>query len=308
MELFMKKKIYFRILISLLVIIIIIASVVGVRIAVEGNKPQAKILTTSVEDKKSVNHDSYMLEINESTKSPKDNNVKDVVAYTLWKTSNCKKFKVSTEGKTTASMLFKVEQKIKNERIINDNNALITTTSTGVITLANQRFVMKDKNKCLYRETQKVNDLVPEFDDSEPTTILFNEYLDKYGWLPFQNFGYIINNETYLQEPTLKDNLDNTYTISIDLNPNEEYAPFYYRHEILTSSGSTTVPIFKKIHLDLTIDSTYTTLSVDMEEVYTVTKLGFGVDTMTKLRDTYSYDDDAVFDSKYSTYFNKYSN
>ena len=301
----MKKRIFIRILIILLALIIVSVSIFGIRIAVESNKPQAKISTYSDVSQKSVNHDSYMLEINETTKNPKENNVKDVVAYSLWKISNCNKFKISTEGKTTATMLFNVEQKINNERIINGNNALITTTSTGVLTLANQRFVMKDKNLCLYRETKDVKDLVPQFDESEPTKIQFNEYLEKFGWLPFQSFGYIINDETYLSDPTLKDNLDNTYTISIDLNPNEDYAPFYYRHEILTSSGSTTIPVFKKIHLDLTIDSSYKTLSVDIEEVYTVTKLGFGVDTKTKIRDTYSYDD-AIFDPNYYSYFSKY--
>lgn len=290
----MKKKILI-VVIGLVSALITLGAIFGVYMLLESKKEKA-----TIEDSDALYQTKY-IEIDENTKSPDNYNPKDVVSMALWRVKNTSSFMIETSGNANASV---ANQKVSNLRIVKDNQAYLKTVSSGLIKFGNERFVLKDSNKYLYRETSKLNKLEPVFNDEAPACYSMDKYIETYGWSPFLATGYIICDETYLEEPTMVKNSDNTYTISLKLNPNENYAPFWYRREVLTSSSSSIIPEFKKIEIEYTVNEDYQILKGRYQETYVVKAMGFTTSTSTDVTDVFTYDN-VEFNDSYN-YFKNY--
>ena len=233
---------------------------------------------------------------------PMQHKPEEVISYVLWKSSNTNKFKVKTTGEVKASI---ATQKVLNERIVINNQAMLSTISTGLINTGKQRFY--SNNKVLIRNYEKLDGINTTWKNENPECVTYNEIINRYGWLPFQANGYIICNETYLNKDKMKiESLDNNlFKISVDLNPDGGYAPFWYRREILTTSNSTIIPDFKYIHIDFTFDKDYRLIYQDFKEAYNVKSIGITALTESILHDEFTYDN-IEFNQDYLNYFNGY--
>lgn len=246
--------------------------------------------------------------ITNSKISPKDYPTNDVVAMVLGKVLKEEEFSVTTTGKSTAStILGNVEIKISNSRIVIGTEAMITCISAGMVSNGSQRYF--NDNGIYIRNSSKVNDdATAEFsDDAEISKLTESEYMAKYGWMPHKAFGYVINNNTYLNDPTMIENSDNTYTINIDLDPNSD-AVFYYKREIATNANATEEPVFKKINIIMTINEDFRIKEIKFNETYVIKAYGlFATETTTEITDTYNYDN-VSFNEEYYNYFKNHIN
>ena len=240
-------------------------------------------------------------------KAPKDNaplnhNPLDVISYILWKVENTNSFMVTTTGEAKASI---ATQKIANERIVIGKKAMVSTISSGLINTAKQKYYAN--NKVLIREYEKLDGINVTWKNTEPECISYEEMISKMGWLPWQANGYIICNDTYLNKDNIKiESLNNDlYKVSFDLNPDGDYAPFWYRREILSTSNSTMIPRFEKIHIDFTFDKEYRLIYQDFKESYYVKSVGITALTESTMRDEFKYDN-IEFNPNYLSYFDNY--
>jgi len=253
---------------------------------------------------------STLKEITSDTLDVESNTPKDVLYYSLWRVSNTKEFKVSSLGKSTA-MNYTVN--IKNERIVKDDEAMITIVYGGLLKNSTQHYFKNDK--AYIRQTSNISkSLVPTFSGNDYKEYTRSEYIDLVGWFPFQAYGYILNDNTIEDSASLKKIDENLYQLDIELNMDSK-AIYYYKREIAYNSNSITVPNFKYVNLSFTIDSNYYIRSVDIKEKYSVQakQVSFlgEIDTVTKVTDTFTYDN-IEFDSKYYDFYKenikKYAN
>ena len=286
----MKKKLI--IIISIISIIVTGLAVAGIYFAVELNKKPIKMSGESdiIENE---------IIIDENTKEPSEYGINDVISMTLWRMKHSN-FKSLTTGVSDAGI---TKQQISNERIVIDNNALITCITYGIVKNATQRYF--DDSKVLIRKTSKISNMTPAFPTTDPECISNDEYMIRYGWMPFQATGYIISEETFLEEPTIE-KIDDNYKITMKLNPDKDKAPFYYKREVATNASSSAEPIFKEINVEWVIDSKYYILTSTIKEEYSVKAYGFNATSKTNCVEEFQYDD-LSFPQDAIDYFSKYS-
>lgn len=291
----MKKKRI--IIISILIVILTSIILTSIYFIVEVNKDKVEVKDNEVEYKTTLKEAPLNSNIEEE-------NILDIIAYTLYNAKKCDEFKVVTKGESKASFF---TQKIANERIKKKNELMISTISSGFISVGTQRYYNLLENKALERKAKKIDDVTPSWDDASPSIYTISEMNERYGWSPFEANGYIISKDTILNMDNLKliKNDDNTYSIKLDLNPNDKYAPFWYKREIIMFSNSTMVPIFHYIRINFVIDKNYKLLRQEIEESYTVKSYGFKMATDTSVVDTFLYDN-IEFDKDSLDYFKKY--
>ena len=270
----MKKKI----ILSFVGIIVIVIGIFAAYFVVEANKDAAVIEDTDAK------FTSDLIEISDNS-TPEEHSASDVIAMALWKIANTDAFRTETTGTADASI---ATQLIAGERIVIGDNAMVRSISSGFVSVGSERFFYKDK--VLLREPESIDGVNATFKTVEPECLTIDGYMQRYGWLPFQATGYIISKDTFLTEPTMVNNGDGTYILIMDLNPDGDYAPFWYRREVLTNSSSTIIPEFFKIHMEMTIDSTYRILSNDIQEEYQVKSMGVTATSKTKVHEVFYYD------------------
>lgn len=245
----------------------------------------------------------------EDIKPVEDYDAKEVLGIALGKVTQSKSFEVITTGQSVAESIITTNVKINNRRIVKDDEAFIECVSKesyDIATLGSQRFLSGDK--VAMRSTTNVNDnAVATFDNDNVTIIDNEEYIIRYGWLPYQMNGYIFNNNTFLEDPIMSKNDDETYTLHVKLNPNSD-AAFYYKREVATNAKATKEPVFKEIEFKIKIDSNFVIQEVKTHEKYEVTVNMFieiTSPTTTDTVDTYKYDDISFDDTLYNYYKEK---
>ena len=265
----MKKKI----IISIIVLFVLVVLGVGgyflfsmFQAPVEFEDTDAKFETT-------------LKEVPNDGTNPNDHTIEDNIAYALYKITITDEFKTITNGDAVA---VGVEQTVYNERVVKDGKAMVSMITNGFIKNAKQRYFMKDK--VLLRNATEVtsrNEAI--WATTEPECVTYDTIKKRYGWFPTQATGYIICEDTYINKDQMSmvDNGDGTYTISFDLDPDEEKAPFWYRREVATNGNSTMKPQFFSVHFEMKIDSTWTILQNTIDESYKVKVKSFGVEAVT---------------------------
>ena len=273
-----KRKVIIAILAALIATVITFS----IKFIISGIKNNEVVV---VETKK-IEEKSYMLEIKSDTKTPDQYSAKDALAYTLYKINTTHEFYVETNGESKAMF---TTVKIFNRRYVKNDEAFVYCVSKGLISSASERYF--SNNNVKYRNTTDVtNELKGNFNE-EILEENYDEYVKKYGILPFNSISYIINENTYLEAPSMVKDKE-FYKISVKLNPNS-VAPYYYKRELITNASATKEPTFKSIELEFLISSDYTLQSVKTKENYGIIAKGFSffgeVDTTTTYTDTFTY-------------------
>lgn len=245
----------------------------------------------------------------EDLKSVDDYSAKEVLGITLGKVTTTPRFEVKTTGNSVATVpiLGDVNVKIANHRIVKDQEAFIECISAGMMSSGSQRFLSGDK--VVLRTSSKVNeDATAEFNNDEVEIIDTNEYKTRYGWLPYQMNGYIFADSTYLEDPTVSKNEDNTYTIYVKLDPNSDAAVYYLR-EVATNAKATVEPEFTQIEFEITINNNFVVQKVKTLEKYSVTPGVFPIKTptTTTCEDVYNYENISFDETLYNYYKGKLS-
>ena len=183
----MKKKIIIISIISTFAAIILCISIYFI---IQSRK---KVVTFSG----NIDDESTIKEINSETLDVESYDPKDVIAYSLWRINNTKEFRVDTTGKSKA---VGYSVKIKNERIVKNNEAMITCVNGGILKKCTQRYFNNDN--IYIRKTEDVNkSLEPTFNSKYLPKYTKDKYIEMYGWMPFQAYGYILNDKTYKKNP-----------------------------------------------------------------------------------------------------------
>ncbi|MDE5856216.1 MAG: hypothetical protein K2H06_04120, partial [Anaeroplasmataceae bacterium] len=234
--------------------------------------------------------------------SPVDHNSYDNLAYILWVLEHTEQYTSHTEG--TAVSVGQT-QTIYNHRRVNGDEQLVDTISGGLVSLGKQKYFLD--NKVLIRDyiSKKGDDI--QWKTDEPECITQAEYKNRYGWLPSQATAYIICKETILEisEVTILEN--GLYSITVSLNPDEDYAPFWYQREIKTNASSVTKPVFSSIIIEYIFNDDWKIQQVNTKEKYKVTPkvAPITVDCETNITETFDY---TVweFDSSAMEFFEQY--
>jgi len=242
----------------------------------------------------------------EAIKSPKDCSPYDATIISLNKLKETNSYEIKTTGTSTASVFgVKTTIDISNTRTVVGSEAMITCISAGMISSGSQRYFNDSK---VYLRKGKVDKktVSATFDDTiTPEVITNDEYINRYGWLPFQVFGYIVNKDTLKEDITIKENDNKSFDLKIALKPDSD-AAFYYKREIGTNAKSPKEPEFVAIDIEININESFVINTVKFEEEYKVVSGDFSfvgaVDTKTSLTDTYNYTD-VKFNEDYYKYF-----
>lgn len=225
---------------------------------------------------------------------------KDVLGITLGKITTTSEFEVTTTGESNATGQ---TIKIANHRIVKNNEAFIECVSAGLVSSGTQRFF--SGGNVGIRKASSVNaDATATFNSDTVEVITDETYKSRYGWLPYQMNGYIFSDNTYLSDPTISKNEDNTYTINVELDPDSD-AAYYYQREVSTSANATTVPVFYEMKFEITIDENFRVLKVKTHEKYDVTVkviIDIKSTTTTECVDIYNYTN-INFDSNLYDFF-----
>ena len=236
-----------------------------------------------------------------STPADYDSNLN--IAYMLYQLKNGENFTSTTKG---AAISVGQTQDIYNRKIKNGDEYLIDTLSSGLLVVGKQKFF--SENKVLMRDfVSKDDNYNITWSTNEPVCLSYNGYIKMYGSLPSDPSSYIICDETILSISELSKTEDGFNTISIDLNPGEEYAPFWYRREIAINSSSITVPEFKSIKIEYVFDDKWVVQRIRTQEEYKITPkvAPITVECQTDITEIFDYDN-YEFPSSDMDYFKQY--
>ncbi|MDE6407976.1 MAG: hypothetical protein K2K50_05165, partial [Anaeroplasmataceae bacterium] len=234
--------------------------------------------------------------------TPIDHNSYDNIAYILWVLEHTEQYTSLTEG--TAVSVGQI-QTIYNHRRVNGDEQLVDTISGGLVSLGKQKYFLDDKVLIRDYISKKGDDI--QWKTEEPECITKDVYKERYGWLPTQATAYIICEETILDitEVTILEN--GLYSITVSLNPDEEYAPFWYQREIKTNASSVTKPVFSSIVIEYIFNDDWQIQQVNTKEKYKVTPkvAPITVDCETNIKETFDYTT-WEFDASAMEFFNQY--
>lgn len=268
-----------RIICFILILIVAIGGGIGAYILTEANKGVAQIEDSEAKFK------TTLKETPTDGSLPTDYSSLDNIAYALWKIQNTDEFKTITTGKSDASV---ATIQIYNQRIVKNKKAMVSTVSSGMISSGKQKYFQD--NKVLLRDADKINGFDTTWKTGQPECISNKAYITRYGWLPFQCTGYIICEDTILNASELICNEDGTFAITLEMNPDSDYAPFWYRREVLTNASSTMEPQFKMIQISYTFDTTWRILESRIKEEYKVKSMGIEATSKTDCTEVFSYE------------------
>lgn len=283
-----------RIICLILILIVAVGGGIGAYILNEANKGPAEIVESEAKFK------TTLKEAPTDGSLPEAYSVYDNVAFALWKIENTDEFKTVTTGKSEASI---ATIQIYNTRTVKNGRAIVSTVSAGMVSSGKQKYFVD--NKVLLRDASKINGFDTIWKTDQPECISNKAYINRYGWLPYQCTGYIICEDTILEASELIQNGDGTYTIRLVLNPDSDYAPFWYRREVLTNAGSTMVPEFRSIEIEYKLDTQWRILESRIQEEYKVKSMGVEAVSKTDCTEVFTYDS-IEFDENEYNFFRQY--
>ncbi|MDE6584686.1 MAG: hypothetical protein K2K15_04715, partial [Anaeroplasmataceae bacterium] len=233
---------------------------------------------------------------------PIDHDSYSNIAYVLWVLEHTERYSSTTRG--TAVSVGQT-QVIYNVRRVNGKEQLVDTVSDGLVTVGKQKYFID--GKVLLRDFVSRDGDNIEWKQEEPECITNKGYIKRYGWLPTQATAYIICKDTILEisETTALDN--GLYSITLVLNPDMDYAPYYYQREIATNASSLVKPEFYSIKLEYIFDANWVVQEVRTQEQYMVKPkvAPIPVTSDTNIVEVFDYEN-YEFDASAMDYFNQY--
>lgn len=197
---------------------------------------------------------------------PLEHNSYDNLAYVLWVLEHEEHFSSTTNG---TSVSVGQTQVIYNHKVVNGDEQLVDTVTSGLVSLGKQKY-FKDGKVLIRDYISKEGDQITWKQD-DPECITFKGFISRYGSLPTYPSAYIICKDTILEISETIQLEDGQYSISVTLNPNWEYAPFWYRREVSTNASSLSEPIFSEIKLEYIFDANWRVHEIKTKEKYSVT-------------------------------------
>ena len=234
--------------------------------------------------------------------TPLDHDSYDNIAYVLWVLEHTEHYSSLTEGKAVS---VGQSQTIYNHRRVNGKEQLVDMISGGLIPLGKQKYFLDDK--VLMRDyVSKDGDSIV-WKTAEPECITKDEYIKRYGWLPNQATAYIICKDTILEISEVSTTEDGLFSISLSLNPNEDYAPFWYQREVSTNATSLSQPRFSSIQIEYIFDADWKVQEIKTRENYTVTPkvAPILITCETNITETFDYEN-YEFDASAMEFFEDY--
>ncbi|MDE7213540.1 MAG: hypothetical protein K2N42_03065, partial [Anaeroplasmataceae bacterium] len=234
--------------------------------------------------------------------TPIDHDSYDNIAYILWVLEHTEQYTSLTEG--TAVSVGQT-QVIYNHRRVNGDEQLVDTISSGLVSLGKQKYFLDDKVLIRDYISKKGDDI--QWKTDEPECITKDEYKKRYGWLPTQATAYIICKDTILDITELTVLENGLYSITVTLNPDEWYAPFWYQREVKTNASSVTWPVFSSIVIEYVFNDNWQIQQVKSKEKYKVTPkvAPIPVNCETNITETFDYTT-GEFDASAMEFFNQY--
>ena len=233
---------------------------------------------------------------------PSDHNSYDNVAYVLHQLKTGNDYTSITKG---SSVSVGQTQGIYNRKIKNGESYLVDTVSDGILVVGKQKY-FKD-NVVLMRDIESIDGENFTWEDKEPMCLSYNGYIKMYGTVPVDPCAYIICEDTILSISDLTTTEDGLYSISIELNPEDEYAPFWYKREISMNSSSLSIPEFLSINVEYVFNQNWEVQRIRTQEEYKVTPKVAPVTVACKTDITEVFDyENHEFPADAMSYFDKY--
>ena len=233
---------------------------------------------------------------------PSDHNSYDNIAYVLHQLKTGNDYTAVTRG---SAVSVGQTQDIYNRKIKNGDTYLVDTVSSGLLEVGKQKY-FKDNVVLMRNIVSKDGDNIT-WEDKEPMCLTYNGYIKMYGSVPTEPCSYIICEDTILSISDIKTTEDGLYSISIDLNPDGEYAPFWYKREITMNSSSLSVPEFLKINVEYVFNEKWEVQRIRTQEEYKVTPKVAPVTVACKTDITEEFDyENHEFPAEDMAYFEKY--
>ncbi|MCM1042589.1 MAG: hypothetical protein NC350_00020 [Corallococcus sp.] len=188
-------------------------------------------------------------------------------------------FSAKSYGTTTT---LGVSQPISADRVVLDGAVFKQSVSySSLVKMAEQRYT--NGSDYILRESLSVNalDNVQWKDTAMPLSQ--KAYMDRYGHTSSELTGYILNDETIVQDELVSVD-DGVYTFRYVLD--ETVAPYYMLYEMRTSAGVSKLPVFYSAELTLKMDSNWTVISLDTKASYKVALIG-GVTCNEQMTETF---------------------
>lgn len=212
-------------------------------------------------------------------------------------------FKTVQEGNALSEMIIKNNQKVKAQRVVNEDKAYVTySTSSSFVETAVERFYLEDK---VIVRNGKFDDGVATFsDDTDPQTYSYEYILDNIGWLPFSMTSYVINEETIVSSQVVE---DENYVMEFVLDNSSSISNT--KREIRYNANAVSYPKYKQVKVSITLDDEWRVLQVKTEDIYDITvKMGINITTEVKstLIEKFYYEDCALSSIPSYSYFNQF--
>ena len=234
--------------------------------------------------------------------NPTNYNAEDNIAIALYTTEHQNGFKSVTQGSSDAGVAIVT---VNDYRVVIGDEAITATVSDGIVSFGKMKYFSREKEVALLREVKTIKDgQALSWSDDTPACVSFKTYKQMYGCFPYNVSGYIICPETILSSEFLT-NDDGTFTVKLKLNPDGDYAPYYYRRTVATNGSSSMIPEFEFINLDFTFNSDWKILYVRSNEKYLVKSMGIKAASETDCTETFTYNDVSFNQPDYD-YFMQY--
>ena len=233
---------------------------------------------------------------------PSDYESDENIAYVLYQLKTGKDYTATTRG---SAVSVGQTQDIYNRKIKNGNEYLVDTVSSGLLEVGKQKY-FKD-NVVLMRDFVSRNGDNITWVTDTPVCVSYKGFISMYGSVPEGASAYIICEETILSISEVQTTEDGFYSISLELNPDDEYAPFWYRREISMNSSSLTIPEFSSIKIEYVFNDSWEVQRIRTQEEYKVTPkvAPVTVSCKTDITEVFDYEN-YEFPATDMEYFNKY--
>lgn len=203
--------------------------------------------------------------------------------------NNAKYYRTEQSGEVTAKVVgVNYVQTVSNRRIINDDEAFTEAISVSSMKQVGvQRYVTPTSYLVRKGSNVKIDGTNWSNDVSSLTK---ENYLSRYGGLPFGYTSYILNDYTVLSSEIVEQASDTT-TFKYVLDT--EISPLRYSYEVMTMGGASELPTFENVTLTVTMDNMWRVSNVKQEEKYRMPLFG-GITCTAVIEENFFYEDESI--------------
>lgn len=197
---------------------------------------------------------------------------------------NSKYKAINTDGVCQAVVYsIKQNQKVKNRKIVNDNESFSEAISnSSIVHVAKQKFVTDKDYLVRDGKSGKIKEDSAEY--NKVYALSKKKYLELFGALPFDFTNYVLNRESVgsFEIIDTSDNFVCKYNLNVDI------ACAKYQRETKTMAGSNSLPKFFSSSIIVTMDKNWVVSKVEQNDVYDINIMG-DVRCTSNMNNIYTY-------------------